>query len=127
MRTLDLEQFRARPNGQPPNVRQPARHKVGKWFVKGPIPGDWLTQAASVSFRALRVGLALWYLAGLNKQRSVKPTWATWRRFDLAPEAGRLGLAALERAGLVAVDRQPGCCPLVTLRGASEHKSNATD
>ena len=67
------------------------------------------------SGRALRVGLALWYLAGVTKRRAVKPTWDTWQRFGLSPDAGRRGLVALERAGLVAVDRHPGRCPVVTI------------
>ena len=74
-----------------------------------------MKQAAKVSWRALRVGLALWYLVGLKKAQPVKPTWAIWERFGLSPDAGRLGLAALERAGLVAVDRHGGRCPMVTI------------
>jgi hypothetical protein len=46
----------------------------------------------------------------------VKPTRDTWKRFSLSPDAGRRGLAVLERAGLVAVDRHPGCCPEVTIQ-----------
>jgi hypothetical protein len=62
------------------------------------------------------VGLALWYLVGVKKSRAVKPTWDTWQRFGLSPDAGRRGLAALEVAGLVAVDRHPGRCPVVTIQ-----------
>ena len=66
----------------------------------------------------LRVALALWYLVGVKKSRTVKPTWDTWRRFSLSPDAGRLGLALLERSGLVAVDRRSGSCPVVTILDA---------
>jgi len=99
--------------------QRPPRHKTGEWFLKGPIPGEWLTRAAGLSFRALRVGLALWYLAGLKKSRAVKPTWDTWRKFGLSPDGGRRGLAILEQAGLVSVDRQPGCCSVVKILGAA--------
>ena len=122
MHPLDLDQFRARPNGKtrPAKRQRPPRHKAGEWFLKGPIPGDWLVRVfalpARTSGRALRVGLALWYLAGVKKRRAVKPTWDTWQRFGLSPDAGRRGLVALERAGLVAVDRHPGRCPVVTIR-----------
>ncbi len=75
-----------------------------------------MTQAACLSWRALRVGLALWHLTGLQKDKSVKPTRKVWDRFGLGTDAARLGLLALERAGLVAVDRRhAGRCPLVTL------------
>ena len=65
--------------------------------------------------RALHVALALWYLAGLENRNTVKPTWAVWRRFGVSPDASRRGLAALEAAGLVAVERHRGRCPLVTI------------
>lgn len=118
MHPLDLDQFRAKRNSElrPAKSSRAPRHKAGAWFLKGPIPGEWLTRAAGLSFRALRVGLALWYLAGVKKSRVVKPTWDTWRRFALSPDAGSHGLAALERAGLVAVDRHPGRCPVVTIQ-----------
>jgi hypothetical protein len=114
---LNLDQFRlntARPPDQPKSPRV-LRHSAGGWFLKGPIPGDWLVKASKTSATALRVGLVLWYLAGLTKCHRVKPTWNTWRRFGLSPDAGRRGLVALEQAGLVNVERGPGRCPLVTI------------
>ncbi len=118
MHPLDLEQFRAKREGnaRPAKRRRPPRHRAGEWFLKGPIPGEWLARAAALSYRALRVSLAVWYLVGMKRNRAVTPTWDTWRRFGLSPDAGRRGLAALERAGLVAVDRHPGRCPVVTIQ-----------
>jgi hypothetical protein len=114
---MDLDQFRARREGKTAAAKRqrPARHRAAGWFLKGPIPGVWLARAAGLSFCALRAGLALWYLAGMKRSRVVKPTGETWGRFGLSPDTGRRGLAALERAGLVAADRRPGCCPLVTI------------
>lgn len=63
----------------------------------------------------------MWYLAGLKKSRTVSPTWDVWRRFGLPPDAGRRGLAALERAGLVTVDRHVGRCPVVTIQDFLEN------
>ena len=98
------------------NPKTPPKHRsVGKWFVKGPIPGDWLVRASKVSGRALRVGLALWFLVGFKRSRIVKPTWDTWRRFGLCPDSGSRGLAALENAGLIKVERASGKCPVVTI------------
>jgi hypothetical protein len=62
--------------------------------------------------------LAVWYLAGVEKRRQVKLTWGVFAKFGVSPDAGRRGLADLERAGLVAVDRRAGCCPVVTLLDA---------
>lgn len=111
---LDLDRFRADGHRRP--APRKARGKPARgWFLKGPIPGDWLVTAAGASARALRVGLALWYLAGLRKSRTVRATWETWRRWGIDPDSARKGLTALERAGLVAVDRGAGRCPLVTI------------
>jgi hypothetical protein len=114
----DLDQFRAKQEGGPQLAKRqrPPRHQTNEWFLKGPIPGAWLTRATRLSFRALRAGLALWYLAGLMKSNVVKPTWDTWQRLGLSPDAGRRGLDALEQASLVTVDRHPGRCPIVTIR-----------
>ena len=91
---VDLEQFRAQRDDQlvPCKPKRPPRHKGREWFLRGPIPGAWLSQALKLSGRAIRVALALWYLAGVGKSRTVKPTWRTWSRFNIPPEAGRLGL-----------------------------------
>lgn len=132
MHSLDLEQFRVKREGKTRPAKQqcPPRHKAGEWFLKGPIPGSWLVRVFSLpartSGRALRVGLALWYLAGVKKSRIVKPTWDTWRRFGLSPDAGRRGLVNLERVALVAVDRQPGCCPVVTIQDCDEGPIDTT-
>lgn len=114
---MDLDEFRANNWGRVvlPKPIRPPRHKAGEWFLRGPIPGTWLTRAAELSYRALRVGLALWYLVGLRKSRTVKPTGDTWRRFALLPDSARKGLSHLEQAGLVAVDRHGGRCPVVTV------------
>ena len=82
-------------------------------------PGRGATRAARYGS-----GLAVWYLAGVEKSRPVKPTWDTWQRFGLSPDAGRRGLAALERAGLVAVDRHPGRCPVVTILESEKENSS---
>jgi hypothetical protein len=117
MHALDLDQFRARRNGElrPAKSTRAPRHKAGEWFLKGPIPGEWLHRAAELPARALHVALAAWYLAGVEKRRQVKLTWGVFARFGVSPDAGRRGLVALERAGLVSVDRHPGRCPVVTI------------
>jgi len=129
MSPLDLDQFRARFDGKMSLAQRsvkrqrPPRHNPGEWFLKGPIPGSWLVRVFSLPTktlgRALRVGLALWFLAGKAKCREVKPTWKTWQQFHLSPDAGRRGLQDLERAKLVKVKRRPGCCPVVTILDAT--------
>ena len=77
-------------------------------------------QAAILPARALHVALAVWYLAGLEKDWQVKLTWSVLARFGLSAYTGRRGLAALELAGLVTVERRPGCCPVVTIQDAKK-------
>ena len=112
---LKIEELRL-PYGPVKPRRGPPRHRPGSWFLKGPIPGDWLSKAARLPGHALHVGLALWYLAGLRKTETVKPTWQTWERFGVSPDSALRGLRALEQSRLVSVVRNRGCAPTVTIR-----------
>jgi hypothetical protein len=116
---LDLSQFRVQQGDQSlfAKPRRRRQYKVRCWFLKGPIPGDWLHRAAILPGRALHVALALWYLAGLEKRQNVRITARVLDRFGVSRYAGRRGLAALEYAGLVNVKRHKGRCPIVTLLG----------
>jgi len=117
MTPLDLERFRLPPGDRPkpPRRQRPPRHKGREWFLRGPIPGLWLTRAATLPGRTLHVALALWHLAGMARSRVVKATGEAFRRFGVSPHAARRGLAAMERAGLVTAERHSGRRPLVTL------------
>ena len=124
----DLDQFRSTPDGErlkPPKVRRLPRHKSGEWFLKGPIPGTWLSRAAALTGRSLHVALAVWYLAGLKRSRQVTLGRKTLRMFGVQPDASRRGLVELERAGLVCVERSSGCSPRVTLLEAAPEDDGA--
>jgi len=95
--------------------QKPPRHRQGEKFLKGPIPLAWLSRAAALPGRALQVGLAIWFLAGLKKTRTVTLTNAVLKDFGVDRHAKYRGLAVLEGAGLIAVERQPGHAPRVTL------------
>lgn len=117
MDPLDLDTFRAKPNDrpQPARLKRLPRHQPQEWFFKGPIPGDWLQRAAALPGRALHVGLAVWHAASLERSDEARLTGRLLSRFGVQPDAGRYGLAALERAGLVAVVRHRGRCPIVSI------------
>ena len=53
--------------------RLPRRQK-GEWFLKGPIPGAWLTSAASLPGKALHVALAAWTEAMMKRSATVTLT-----------------------------------------------------
>ena len=85
-------------------------------FVKGPIPLWWLIGAGNLSGKALAVGVVLWFLFGVEKNSRVRLRAALLNRFGIDRHAGYRGLQKLESAGLVAVERHRGRCPIVTLQ-----------
>ena len=47
------------------------RHGKGEKFLKGPIPENWLAQAARLPGKAFHVGIVLWFLAGMKGEAVV--------------------------------------------------------
>ena len=116
---VDPETFRwpnttSRPD--PVSRRRPPRHVQGQAFLKGPVPMSWLTCAARQPGKALHVGIALWFLAGLTKTAEVKLAQSLLAQLGVDRHAGYRGLRALETAGLVGVVRHRGRHPVVTLQ-----------
>jgi DNA-binding transcriptional ArsR family regulator len=99
----------------PPTPQGPPRHRSGQKFLKGPIPLAWLEIAGRLPGKALLVGLHVWFQAGLRNSRSVPLNQSRLARPGMSDKTVRRGLRALERAGLVTVDRKPGRKPIVTL------------
>ena len=93
------------------------RHASGERFLKGPIPWSWISAASVAAGRGsgLKVAIALWHMAGIRNQ----PTIVLHRRLldelGVDRHAAYRGLRALERAGLVAVERHAGRLPRVTI------------
>lgn len=119
MDPFNIDDLRMDPSERPvkKSASQAPRHKPGEWFVKGPIPGEWLRRAVQHPTSA-RMAYVLWYLAGRNKSREVVPTHADYRRFGLSRYIGAHGIDVLEKAGLVRVQRHRGRSPVVTLLDA---------
>lgn len=84
-------------------------------FLKGPIPLMWLALAATLPGKALAVGMLIWFLQGLQKNRTVKlaPSWL--RRFGIERQAAYRALKALEHARLITIARKRGASPTVTI------------
>jgi hypothetical protein len=94
------------------------RHKSGQHFLKGPVPLDWLCVASRRCGKGsgFTVGIIIWFLCGLKKSRArIRLKGAVVRRFGLTRYACYRGLADLEKALLVSVERHPGRNPLVTV------------
>jgi hypothetical protein len=85
-------------------------------FIKGPIPVAWLATAASLPLtKAVQTGLAIWYLAGLRKSKTVVLSNLMLASFNVGPQAKYRCLKALEDAGLISVEYRPQKNPRVTL------------
>lgn len=84
-------------------------------FIKGPIPLDWTIRANSLPGKAGAVGLALWFLVGVQKNRTIKLTGEVERAAACNRKAVYQALSALEGAGLVAVERRRGARAVVMI------------
>ena len=93
----------------------PPRPKAGSMFLRGPIPLDWLSRAAALPGRSLHVAIAIWFLAGLKKTRSVPVSNITGLQFGLDRNAKYRALEWLQDANLISVQRQAGRAPIVTI------------
>ena len=119
----DLEAFRARTPSELPPVPNPGRLKkrpppARLPFLRGPIPLEWLAKAHKAGGSALAVGLALWFVRGVNKGKAgaVKVDSSTRRRFGLSRDQTGYGLRALEVAGLARyVKKGRGRCAVVEI------------
>ena len=117
MPDIDLQRLSLVPEHRlkPVPSRRPPRPRSGERFLKGPIPWDWLCRALALPGKAGAVGVALWYWAGLTRQRHVKVSYTELERMGVNRFAARRGILALEAAGLVETERKPGRAPVATI------------
>lgn len=94
---------------------KPPRPKPGAKFLRGPVPLDWLSRAATLPGRSLHVAIAVWFMAGLRKSRTVPVSNVTGLQFGLDRNAKYRALEWLENAKLISVERQVGRAPVVTI------------
>src|SRR5688500_11375531 len=106
--------------GKPRAKEKAPRPKPGEKFLKGPVPLSWLESAAHLPGKSLHLGNALWFLAGLKKTRSVILSRSVLQLFGIDRSAKSRALSQLEKAGLVSIERHPGCNPLVTIQSGPE-------
>ena len=104
------------------NVHRLSRHEM----LMGPIPVGWLQSAARLPGRSLHAGLALWITATQARTRIVPLSNLDGGKLGCGRHQKYRALAWLEAAGLVAVQRQLGRSPIVTLlTGPSSPSANA--
>lgn len=127
--SFDLDEIRIAPNGGPAQSgkRRPRsgfyQPRSGEKFLKGPVPLFWVMVASKLPGKALHVGIALWYLAGLTKSPVLKLNQSRLKDFGITRDSARRGLRALEHLGLILVVRKTGRKPQVTILFDSGSKS----
>jgi hypothetical protein len=84
-------------------------------FIKGPIPLWWISRANELPGKAGGVGIALWFLAGVNKSLTFRLTGEVEQIAACNRKAVYNGLVALEGAKLITVYRKNGARPYVTI------------
>lgn len=84
-------------------------------FIKGPIYVTWLCRASHLGVKALLVGLALWHIKGLRNAETFVVSNLMLQEWGIQPDAKRRALRALEKAGLIKVERRGRRSPQVTL------------
>ena len=85
-------------------------------FLKGPIPIPWMQTAMRLRGGSpFKLGMVLWYRAGLTRSRTIKLSKPVLDSFGMSRRTAHHALNALERVGLVAVTRQRGKAPLVAI------------
>jgi hypothetical protein len=111
---MDMPEVLSTQVGQQATERPSSTHVQGR-FLRGPVPLDWLLQAANLPGRALHVGVALWHLDGFRQTRTVQLKPSVIREFGMDRHASYRALIELETAGLVSVIHKRGAAPMVTL------------
>ena len=84
-------------------------------FIKGPLDFVWLSEARKLGVTALWVGLSLWFLRGLRRSNSFIVSNLMMQEWGVQPDAKARALRALEKAGLITVERRGKRSPQVTL------------
>ena len=109
----ELEDFRVKKDfSNLPRKKGGRRNKVqkdisGKFVRKIPIP--WISRASHLSRKSLHVGVALWFLYGMNESKNpFKMERWVLELFDLTAETYNKTLKKMEDAGLITVERLRG-------------------
>jgi hypothetical protein len=88
---------------------RPPRHRSGDPFIKGPIPYPWLASACRLSGAGLHIAMACRFLCCRFRGSNRWGLDAIARGLRISERTAQRGLCAAELAGLLAVEREPGC------------------
>jgi DNA-binding transcriptional ArsR family regulator len=89
--------------------RQPPRHGRGESFICGPIPYRWIALACRLPGSGLHVASTFRFLCRRYRGANRWGLEAVAEELRVSLDTARRGLNAAEMAGLLSVDREPGC------------------
>jgi hypothetical protein len=84
-------------------------------FIRGPISLEWISRANALPGKAGAVGMALWFLSGVQGSRTVKLTGEVARIAGCGRKAVYQALNVLEATGLVSSVRKAGARAVVSI------------
>lgn len=85
------------------------------------IPLSWMTKAIALESKApIAVALAIWYRVGRTREETVVLSSMLCNAFGINRQAKRKGLAQLEAAELIRIERSVNKNPIITLLEANE-------
>lgn len=95
--------------------------KTGEFKANQPrfirtIPFDWLKRCNALPGKATQVATGLWFLAGVKRSFQFKLTGEAVELVGCSRSAIRRGLATLEAAGLIEVERHCGARPTIKIK-----------
>jgi DNA-binding transcriptional ArsR family regulator len=70
---------------------------------------------SSLPGKSLEISMVLWFLKGVTRKHTVKLSGKLIRSFGVSRSTLYRGLAKMEDAGLISVQRQKGRSPMVTI------------
>jgi hypothetical protein len=103
--------------------KRPPRHRPEDPFIKGPIPYSWLASACRLAGSGLHVAMACRFLCSRFRGSNRWGLDAIARGLRVSSDSARRGLHAAELAGLLTVEREPGCKLAVSVSNLPERKS----
>ena len=112
----DLDQLRlpAETVGILETRRRPPRHRTGDPFIKGPVPHAWIASACRLPGAGLRVAMASRFHCCRFQQENRWGVDAFAKGLRISTRSARRGFHSAELAGLLTVEREPGCKPAVS-------------
>jgi len=121
MDTVTIDNFRLkssyhsfkRINHRGPNTTSKENSDI--LYIKGPIPLKWILAASKLPGKSLEISMVLWFLKGVTRKHTVKLSGKLIRSFGVSRSTLYRGLAKMENAGLISVQRQIGRSPMVTI------------